>query len=173
MDIVLEILKLTIPGMIVFLTTFYMLKQVLESQYKRKELELRREARQAFTPTKVNAYERLTLFLERIHPSELVLRTHKKGMKGRHFQSELVKSIRTEYQHNLTQQLYVSPEAWGLIKIAKEETIKLINIAASNMPENASGIDLSNMIFQIMMKMKENPVDVAKDYLRRELRKSL
>lgn len=171
MDAIIEILKITIPGLIVFATTYYVLKQMLDGQFRKKELELRREAKNSMTPSRVNAYERIILLLERIHPSELVLRVHKKGISAKAFQSELVLAIREEFQHNLTQQIYVSNAAWNLTKNAKEETIKLINIAASNLPPNASGLDLSNSIFQILMKIDQNPVDVAKDYLKAEIRK--
>ena len=173
MDFLLEILKITIPGLIVFATSYFVLKQVLEGQLKRRELDLRRVEKQSFTPNKVNAYERLTLFLERIHLADMVLRVHQKGMKGRTFQQELVKTIRTEYQHNLTQQLYVSNTAWHLIKSAKEETIKMVNVSAAKMPDEASGIDLSNMIFKLLSQIEKNPVDLAKEYLKQELRKTI
>ncbi len=173
MDFLLELLKFTIPGLIVFLTTYFVLKQVLESQYKRKELELRRAEKKSFTPNKINAYERLTLFLERIHLADMVLRVHQKGMNGRNFQQELIKTVRTEYQHNLTQQLYVSNTSWHLIKTAKEETIKMINVASAKMPKEATGVDLSNMIFKLLSNIEQNPVDLAKDYLKKELRKSI
>ena len=111
------------------------------------------------------------MFLERIYLADMVLRVHQKGMKGRVFQQELIKTIRTEYQHNLTQQLYVSSTAWHLIKTAKEETIKMVNVSAAKMPEEASGIDLSNMIFKLLSQIEKNPVDLAKEYLKQELRK--
>ncbi len=171
MEIVLEILKFTLPGLIVLATTYYVLKQVLDSQYKRKELEIRRAEKKSFTPNKINAYERLTLFLERIHLAELVLRVHRKGMKGKVFQQELISSIRSEFDHNLTQQLYVSNTAWHLVKTAKEESIKMVNVAAAKMPDEASGLDLSNMIFKLLANIEKNPVDLAKDYLKQELRK--
>ena len=173
MDFLLEILKITIPGLIVFATSYYVLKQVLEGQFKRRELELRRAEKQSFTPNKVNAYERLTLFLERIYLADMVLRVHQKGMTSRKFQTELVKTIREEFQHNLTQQLYVSNTAWGYIRNAKEETIKLVNVASSKVPPDSTAIDLSNMIFQIMGKIDHHPVDIAKDYLKQELKKTL
>lgn len=171
MEALVEILKITIPGLIVFATTYYVLKQMLGVQLKRKELELRREAKNSMTPSRVNAYERCILLLERIHPSELVLRTHQKGIKAKAFQAELVKAIREEYQHNLTQQIYISNTGWNLVKNAKEETIKLINVASTQLPDNASGLDLSNTIFQILMKMEQNPVDIARDFLKSEVRK--
>lgn len=92
-------------------------------------------------------------------------------MKARAFQIEMLNAIRTEYQHNITQQLFVSNTAWNLIKNAKEETIKLINISATGLKEDATGIDLSNAMFQLMAKMEHSPVEIAKDYLKQELRK--
>jgi hypothetical protein len=173
MEIALELLKITIPAVAVMLTAYFATKQVLDAQYKKRELELRREMSKSFSPNKINAYERLVLLLERIHPAEMVLRVHQRGMTAKKFQGELTRSIREEFQHNLTQQLYVSATAWSYIRAAKEETIKLVNLAASNVPEKSSALDLSNMIFQIMSKMEHNPVDIAKDYLKQELKKTL
>ncbi|MBD81097.1 MAG: hypothetical protein CL840_19420 [Crocinitomicaceae bacterium] len=173
MEIILELLKITIPAVAVMVTSYFVIKHMLDAQYRRQELELRREISKSITPNKINAYERIVLFLERIHPAELVLRVHRKGMNSQKFQAELVKTVREEFQHNLTQQLYVSNTAWGYIRNSKEETIKLINVASSKVPDNASAIDLSNMIFQIMGKIEQHPVDIAKDYLKQELRKVL
>lgn len=173
MDIIWDILKISLPAIGVMVTAYFVIKQLLEAQYKRNELELRREISKSLTPKKINAYERIVLFLERIHPADMVLRVHQKGMSSQKFQAELVKTIRDEFQHNLTQQLYLSNTAWGYIRNAKEETIKLINVAGSKVPPNSSAIDLSNMIFQIMSKIDHHPVDVAKDFLKQELRKTL
>lgn len=173
MEIVWEIVKITIPALAVMATTWFVLKQVLEAQYKRRDLELRRDLSKTFTPNKINAYERLVLLLERIHPAEMVLRVHQNGMTAKKFQTELVKSVRDEFQHNLTQQLYVSATAWNYIRNAKEETIKLVNLAATQLPPKSSALDLSNLIFQIMSKMEHQPVDIAKDYLKQELRKTI
>ena len=173
MEVVFEILKITIPAVVVMITAYFVIRQMLDGQYKRKELELKRDLAKSLSPNKINAYERLVLLLERIHPAEMVLRIHQKGMTSQRFQTELLKTIREEFQHNLTQQLYVSATAWNYIRTSKEETIKLINVASSNVPEKSSAIDLSNMIFQIMSKMEHNPVEVAKDYLKQELRRTL
>lgn len=171
METFLEILKYTLPGLIVFGATFLSMRGLLKFFLSRKEIELRREAQKGFLPQKLNAYERLLLFLERIQPAELVLRVHKKGMKARAFQIELLNAIRTEYQHNITQQLYVSNTAWNLIKNAKEETVKLINLSATGLKEDATGVDLSNAMFQMLAKLEHSPVEIAKDYLKQELRK--
>jgi hypothetical protein len=171
METFLEILKYTLPGLIVFGATYFSMRHLLKYFIQRRELELRRESQKNFTPQKIAAYERLLLLLERIQPAELVLRAHKKGMKARAFQIEMLNAIRTEYQHNITQQLFVSNTAWNLIKNAKEETIKLINISATGLKEDATGIDLSNAMFQLMAKMEHSPVEIAKDYLKQELRK--
>ena len=69
--------------------------------------------------------------------------------------------------------MYVSNTAWHLVKTAKEETIKMVNVSAAKMPDEASGIDLSNMIFQLLSQIEKNPVDLAKEYLKQELRKAI
>ncbi|MGB0403868.1 MAG: hypothetical protein ACPGEG_07195 [Salibacteraceae bacterium] len=173
MEVVWEIVKISIPALAVMITTYFVLKQMLDSQYKRRELELRREFSRSMSPTKIAAYERLVLLLERIHPAEMVLRIHQKGMTSQKFHAELSKNVRDEYQHNLTQQIYISTKAWGYIKNSKEETLKLINMAGSRTSPEASAVDLSNMIFQLMSKMEHQSVDVAKDFLKQELRKTL
>lgn len=173
MELVFELLKITLPAIAVMVTAYFVIKQLLEGQFKRKELELKKEVAKSLTPNKINAYERLVLLLERIHPADMVLRVHQKGMSSTKFQATLVKTIREEFQHNLTQQLYVSATAWNYIRNAKEETIKLVNIAASQVPEKSTALDLSNMIFQIMSKMEHSPVDIAKDYLKQEIRRSI
>ncbi len=173
MEDIWDILKISLPAIGVMITAYFVIKQLLEAQFKRNELELRRDISRSLTPNKINAYERIVLFLERIHPAEMVLRVHQKGMTSQKFQAELVKTIREEFQHNLTQQLYVSNTAWGYIRNAKEETIKLVNVASSKVPPDSTAIDLSNMIFQIMSKIDRHPVDIAKDYLKQELKKTL
>ena len=173
MEVVWEIVKISIPAIAVMVTTYFVLKQLLDAQFKRRELEFRKEFSRSLSPTKISAYERLVLLLERIHPAEMVLRVHQKGMTSQDFHAELLKGVRDEYQHNLTQQIFISTTAWGYIKNAKEETLKLFNLASSRVPPKASALDLSNMIFQLMAKMEHQPVDIAKDYLKQELRKAL
>lgn len=172
MDDFFEILKLLLPALLVFLTTFYMLKKFLDNEDKKRLMELKQEGHKFVTPIRFQAYERMILFLERISPENLLMRVHKPGMNARIFQAELLQTIRTEFEHNISQQIYISNSGWDLVKRSKEETIKIINIASSKVNDNSSGLDLSKVIFKIITELGKVPTQVAVDFLKKEIRQS-
>jgi site-specific recombinase XerC len=118
----------------------------------------------------LQAFERLTLLLERISLQSLVVRTQRSGMTSRNLQMELIKTIRSEFDHNLVQQIYISNKTWEAIKTAKEETTKAINIAATRINENAESMELVNMIFEIIARLEKTPTDIALQILKEEAR---
>ena len=85
--------------------------------------------------------------------------------------SELVKAVKTEYEHNISQQIYVSANAWHLVKAAKEETIKLINISVTKVPENAKGQDFAQVILHIASSVEKTPTQIANEFLKNEVAK--
>ncbi len=170
MDVLLEILKLTIPGGIVFLTVYFMLKQHFDSVEKIKLIESRQSNKRESNPVRMQAYERMILFLERIHPDNLAMRTQKNGMSARVHQSEMLRTVRNEFDHNVSQQLYVSAAAWKLVKQAKEEVVRLINISASQVGEDATAVDLSKALITITSNLDKVPTDVARAGLKQEFR---
>jgi hypothetical protein len=172
METFLEILKITIPSVIVFLTAFFVIREFINNETKKIQIEVKKTQQNAITPVRLQAYERLILLLERISPNNLVMRVHKQGMSARLLQSELIKAIRSEYEHNISQQIYVSNASWEMVITSKEEMIKLINIATSKVNDNATGLDLSGMIFEISVQIENMPTQLAIDYLKREIRKT-
>jgi hypothetical protein len=122
-------------------------------------------------PLRLQAYERFVLFLERIHPSNLVMRMNSPEMSALQLQSLLVRTIREEFEYNLSQQLYVSGNSWELIKNAKEETIALINNASSGLNENAGSGELVKMIFEVAIAKGKLPVDTALAEIKKELQR--
>ncbi len=91
------------------------------------------------TPIKLQAYERIVLFLERISTESLIMRTVKPGMTAQQLHSALIANIRSEYEHNLSQQIYMSNEAWEMVKNAKGTVIRIINNIATKLPPTATG----------------------------------
>ena len=170
MDIFLEILKILIPGAIVFATVYFMLKQYFEAEHKKRTLELRRVGAGDSAPLKMQAYERLILFLERISPDQLAMRTQKPQMSARAHHAEMLRIVRQEYDHNVTQQLYISSSAWRIVKQVKEEVIRIINVAASKNGEDAKAIDLTKTILGIVAQIDNVPTEVAKEALKKEFR---
>lgn len=122
-------------------------------------------------PLRLQAYERFVLFLERINPSNLILRLNSVDLTAMQLQSLLVRTIREEFEYNLSQQLYVSGNSWELIKNAKEETIAMINNAASGLAQEAGSADLVKMIFEMAITKGTLPVETAIAEIKRELQR--
>jgi hypothetical protein len=124
------------------------------------------------TPQKIQAYERIVIFLERINPNSLVVRVNKHGYSSRQLHQELIHTIKSEYEHNISQQIFVSHNVWELVKTSKEEIIKLINISATKVPHDAPGNELAMMILNIVANVeKKMPNEIALEYTKKEIAK--
>ncbi len=167
---ILEIVKILLPAGLVFAATYFVLRSFLQREFRDQMVEIRKQHRDTLTPVRLQAYERLILFLERISPNNLLLRVHQSGMSAKYLRAELLRTIREEYEHNLSQQIYVSNKTWDLVKRAKEEMIKLINTEAEQLKDDATGIDLSKKIFNKTSQMEQLPTQVAANYLKNEVR---
>jgi hypothetical protein len=84
-------------------------------------------------------------------------------------QAKLLEAIRQEYEHNIAQQLYVSPATWDLVQKSKEETVKVINLAGQQMEATSTGMDLAGKIFELVGEIGEMPTEIAVKALKREL----
>lgn len=166
----LEILKYVLPSVVVFLTSFFVIRLFFENEYKKKQSELRQMSGNVSIPIRLQAYERLVLFLERISPGSLLIRVYSTNFSASQFQMTLIKSIREEFEHNLSQQVYVSSKAWELVKNAKEEMLKLINISMGELNDNATSSDLSKKVFEKSVMTNKFPVTLATEYLKDEIR---
>ncbi len=170
MDGLIEVLKIFLPAAAVFAAAFFIVHRFLDSEQKRRDHELKKSVQSAITPLKLGAYERVVIFLERIHPDTLVVRVNKHGMTAQQLQIELVKTIKSEYEHNLSQQIYISHNAWELVKTAKEEIIKLINISATKVAHDNNSTELAMMVLNITANLdKRLPNEVALEYIKKEI----
>ncbi len=156
-DPLVQILVAVLPSIVVFLTAFYLIKQMVSAQASARISEVRKDDHRHTLPLRLQAYERLALFAERISPGALVLRVHKGSMSSRMFHAELVATVREEFEHNVTQQIYVSDKAWGKVKQAKEETIRLINLSYEQTGDTPSGTELSRHIFENLTRLSHTP----------------
>ena len=171
MEDFLEIIKFTIPGLLVLAATIFLIKKYLESNQRDKMFELKSAAQKEVFPRRLQAYERLVLFLERISPNSLVMRIHKSGMSAKLLQAELANAIRDEYEHNIAQQVYISADGWNKIKNAKEEMIQLINISATKVNEDSTGVELAQKIFEVSAALGTLPTDTTIASLKKEIQK--
>lgn len=170
MDVFLEILKFTLPSLILFFTVFYFLKTWAAQEDKRRKHEFNMHLQDDILPVRLQAYERIILFMERIAPESILLRINRQGMTAEQLLRELQNTIRHEYEHNLTQQTYVSTEAWQKVQTAKNMTLKIFTDAAAQLNKGASGASLGKMILESVMELKTPPSQIAVDYLKKEVK---
>ena len=147
MDQLFEILKYTIPALVVFVAAFFVMKKFLDNEYRKLVFELKRGNLKTITPIRLQAYERAILFLERINMENMIKRVTQANMKADQLQAALLSSIRSEYEHNLSQQIYMSEDAWDALKTAKEETVKMVHISMAKIGGKGSALDLTKSIF--------------------------
>ena len=151
---------------------FYLLaKRFFDTQQKQQLLQMkideRRETLKTVTPIRLQAYERVALFLERISPNSLVLRCYQPGMDLHLLQGVMTKNIRDEWEHNLSQQVYVSEELWAHVREAKDEMVNLINSSAVSLADTDDPTRLAATIFA--SAADRMPTDVALTALHKEL----
>ncbi|PKP10140.1 MAG: hypothetical protein CVU09_08410 [Bacteroidetes bacterium HGW-Bacteroidetes-4] len=165
-----EILKYTIPALIVFLTAYLILNRLITNEHNKQKVKIVLNNQKIITPIRIQAYERMVLFLERISPQSLVLRTQKPNMTNLDLQNALLRNIRSEFEHNMAHQLYVSDKAWEMVKTAKENLVKIINQNAIRVKPDAPAIQLSKLILEKMMDGDNDPAQKALTFLKSEIR---
>ncbi len=170
MDIVLEIIKYTLPALIVFLTAYVLIRAFIRNEEQRRNREISESTQKTILPIRLQAYERLALLLERISPESLIMRTNQPGMTAKQLHTELLSSIRAEFEHNLSQQVYISNEAWEMIRTARGNVINMINTAADQLKDDATAIILSQKIFEQVVQLKSPPVQEALELLKKEIK---
>jgi len=170
-DPVVLVLVAILPSVVVFLTAFYLIKQFMGARAADRVADVRKEDHRQLLPLRLQAYERVALFLERIAPGALVLRVHKSNMGAGSLHAALVATVREEYEHNVTQQIYVSEKAWAKVKQAKEETIRLINLSYEQVGELTAGTDLSRKIFENASRLSHTPSQDGLITIKEEVRR--
>lgn len=144
----MEYLYFTIPAVIVLLATSSLTYFFFRNDQKKREHELKITSHKQTTPLRLQAYERLTLFLERISPENMLVRVKQARQTNEELQYELLRTIRMEFEHNFSQQIYVSAKAWKRVCDSKEFVVKTINTCAIECNPKGNGMELSKMILE-------------------------
>lgn len=167
-DYLLEILKITLPAFIVFLTVYYLMREFFKAQLQMKNMELRAKGWGDTIPLKVQAFERLALFLERIRVQNLIIRLEEDHMNVKELKAVLLIGLQQEYDHNVSQRLYVSEKLWEIISLAKFEVTSMIAEAANEVSDN-SVLTFKQNILKKMDERSKDPVDIAIGALKSEV----
>jgi len=165
------IILVVLIGIFVTISNYFFIQLILEKDLKKFIYDEKKENKKLIFQIKLQAYERLILLLERISPPSLILRAQNVNDNVITLQSELLSIIRNEYEYNISQQMYISKEAWDLVSNAKEQVIKIINISANNLPPDATGNDLCAKIITSWIQINPTPTKIAIDYLKEEVKK--
>jgi hypothetical protein len=168
-NILLDILKFTVAGVGVVWVAFYLFKPYLDKNERLQILELKRSADKQTLPLRLQAYERVVLFIERINPASLLVRLNGAGFSAAELHHQAVQEVSTEYQHNITQQIYVSSRAWAVVRRLKDDTVNLLNSTLRALPENASGLDFSRALLTHLSQLEDNPYETAASMIRKDL----
>lgn len=169
MDALIEFGKILIPASVVLYAAYLLVRSFIQKDIDIKRLEVRGKAIETVLPNRLHAYERMTLFLERMSPHNLLVRLNTGSMPAKEFHQVLLAEVRNEYNHNVSQQVYISEEVWELIKNAKEDLIVSINDAAGEMEEQSTSLELSKKIFEKTMAKTVDPLAHALTELKREV----
>ena len=132
--------------------------------------EWRKQNNDIVMPIRLRAYERIVLFLSRIDPKSLLLRFDFAGMTVLQLQQMLLQAVRDEYDHNVSQQIYISREAWVLVVNARENLTQLINTCASQLNTQADAMELANFLLAAYVSNEQSSIDLAINYIKNEMK---
>ena len=165
----LDILKYSIAGIGVVWVAFYLLKPHLDKQDQLQLLELKKSISSQTLPLRLQAYERMVLLIERINPANMLIRLKPGDYTAAELHALVVNEVRNEYQHNITQQIYISLRAWGIVKQLRNDTLNIVSNAVKALPADASGMDLSKLILAHLSQLENDPYDTGLGLIRKDL----
>lgn len=169
METLQDVLKITVPALLVFLTAYFLLRSLISNDQDKRRQEIILQNSRTVTPIKLQAYERIILFLERISLESLLVRVSTPDMSSTQLHSALLTTIRGEFEHNLSQQIYMSQQAWEVVKNARSNMIKIINSEAEKMPADSTGLALSKNLMEKIMELEKEPTRVAIEFIKAEV----
>lgn len=159
-----------IATVIIFGLLFYLLSELRSLQ---RAVNARQQVTPGNTQLPLQAYERLSLLADRISLKNLVTRMHSTNLNVAELQAGLVESIRSEYEHNITQQIYILPEVWKAITNMKEQNIFIINQLAATLSSQASAVELSKLILEYSTNNNAELGSIVLDAIQFEVKKLL
>ena len=169
MDLLSDFLKLIVPAALVLYGMYLTVKLLLQREADRHQYEVKNRYTETVVPIRLQAYERMVLFLERISPNNLLLRLSGSSTTVLEFQQRLLQEIRDEYNHNLSQQVYMSQDVWDQIQAAMNEVMTLINQASAGTQPDEPALNLSKRIFERIIQKDRQPTSEALKAVKQEI----
>ena len=164
---IIELLSYTLPALITGGVAYYFFSLHTKNEEGRRRYLIQKEAQKNALPLRLQAYERIALFLERINPTNLLLRVSPISSDKTDYQNFLIAHIDQEFEHNMTQQIYISDECWTIVMTAKNATIQMIRKASLN-PQVNNADALREAVFNELLD-KQSPSNNALAYIKKEV----
>lgn len=164
---IIELLSYTLPAIITGAVAYYFFDLHTKNEEGRRRYLLNKEAQKDALPLRLQAYERMTLYMERISLVKLLIRISLISNDKKEYETLLISQIEQEFEHNLTQQIYMSDECWTIITTVKNATIQMIRKAGIN-PEVTNADQLREVILTELVN-KQSPSDAALSYIKNEV----
>ncbi|MDO4191400.1 MAG: hypothetical protein Q4D14_06960 [Bacteroidales bacterium] len=167
---IIELLKWVVPTIGIVIIAYWLIKRPIEMERIKQISKADLESSRILTPAKMAALERLTLLMQRITPEALVMRQEVGTMTSVTLHVALLTSVREEFDHNSSQQLYVSDETWEAVVQAKEAIVSAINKLASSTPVDAPAAVLAEKLISFYAALEDTPTEEAIDRIKEELK---
>lgn len=164
---IVEIIAYSLPSLITGGVAYSLFNSHFKDQQNTRRWLLQKESKSATLPLRLQAYERLTLLMERINPSQLMVRIHPISDDKNEYQNFVIAQIEQEFEHNLSQQVYLSDECWSIIVTAKNATIQMIRLAAKN--EKVKDADSLRELVIAELLQKPSPSSAALSFIKNEV----
>ena len=161
MESFIQFLNIILPASIVLFGMYLIVKSFLEKDFQKKLVEVKLKSSEIILPIRLQAYERICLLLERISPANLVPRVNDQSFNAAVFNQKLIAEVRDEYNHNLSQQVYMSDAAWEITKSAINDLNSILNASAQTVDPEAKGIELAKNILQRYSSLEIDPIQLA------------
>lgn len=168
-DTIFILCLIVLPALLVFFTAQYMMKQHITNSVQLVKTEILKTNLNTFTPLKLQAYERIALFLERTSIPALIQSYAHAGQSARGFAAAATHAIKEEYSYNVSQQIYVSSQMWTLVKAIKEQHLQLLQNITASLPAEATAADLSQKLIEFLQSMDVQPQDRGMEFMKNEI----
>ena len=165
---ILEIIKISVPALIVFLTVFLVLRNFMRNQVQLEQMKINSEYSDSTRTLKIQAFERLMLFCDRMDLVNMTTRVYAPDMTAEQLKQALLVSLQREYEHNSAQQIYTSESLWKVISEAKSASGKIIHAASNSVSPKAPASELLKEIGNKIEQISVNPSEQAKNAIRSE-----
>ncbi|MFD2890539.1 hypothetical protein ACFS5J_00710 [Flavobacterium chuncheonense] len=166
---IIELASYTLPALITGGVAYFLFHSFFKNEENRRRFELLKENQKQALPIRLQAYERMVLLLERIHPAQLLLRVAPISVDKNDYATLLIHTIQTEFEHNLTQQVYLTANTWDVITKAKNSTVQMIR--QKSIEEDIPNAEKLREAILIELTETEAPSAIAIHYLKEELKR--